>query len=197
MPINQSIIEGRQSDVEALNLVNQVLNSGSPISNRLTSFQNPQPSPAPYIPSANVSSTPVVPEFQSPMRNEVRETVDISTQQMASITTFTPVNIDDIPIKPSKEHADHSSTAHEYPNEVENTTLASIEIPKYDFEEILQKALKEQGIDPNESPKQPPKKPKSKKPKFLKRKKTYDPREAIKKDKEKKSKWPFLVKSLR
>lgn len=112
--------------------------------------------------------------------------IDIPTQPQASITTFTPINVDDIPIKPknmSPEKEEHASF--EGTQELNASTHASIEVPKYDFEEILQKALEEQGIDVVAEPETPkPKVQKKAKSKFLKRKKRYDPREAIKKEKQ-------------
>lgn len=170
-----SITDGRPSDSEAMDLVNKILNAGSPIAAKAMS----PPKPA-------AQYTPVVPEFQPPQRQAVRETVEIPSQQMASTTTFTPVNVDDIPIRPKNvQEAEHHSP--EFINDVHNSTVASIEIPKYDFEEMLKKALQEQGEDVSEPPKKKEEK-KSKKPKFLKRKKRYDPREAIENEKKKKSK---------
>lgn len=184
MPVGMSVTDGgRPSDVEAFNLVNQVLNSGSPISNRLNSFQNPptqRPNPQSMV------KTPVVPEIQQPIKSEMRETVEFPSQHTASITTFTPINIDEIPIKPQNSSHPTLNKSPEKIEEVANSTLASIELPKYDFEEILEKALKEQGIDSKaEDKKQKPLK--KQKTTFLKRKKRYDPMEAIKKEKKQKN----------
>lgn len=98
--------------------------------------------------------------------------IDIPTQLQASVTTFTPVNIDDIPIRPkniSPEKFEHASM--EGTQELNESTHASVEVPKYNFEEILQKALEEQGenaVAEQEAPKQ--KVQKKNKSKFLKRK---------------------------
>ena len=107
-----------------------------------------------------------------------------------STNTFTPVNVDDIPIKPQK--VDYNQASIENFAEIDNTTHASIEVPKYNFEEILQKALEEQGEPMGEEQVQPAKKI-DKKPKFLKRKKRYDPKEAIEKDKQKKGMFLKLI----
>lgn len=171
-----SITEGRPSDSEAMDLVNKILGSGSPIAAKVQ---------APPKPSAQY--TPVVPEYQPPSRQAVRETVEIPSQQMASTTTFTPVNVDDIPIRPKKAQIEPEHNSPEYAHDVHNSTITSIEVPKYNFEEMLKKALQEQGEDVTEPPKKKVES-KSKKAKFLKRKKKYDPREAIKKEKKQKSK---------
>jgi hypothetical protein len=183
LPVGMSVTDGgRPSDAEALKLVNQVLNSGSPISNRLSSFQNP-PSQRP-IPQ-NVVKTPVVPEIQQPIKSEMRETVEFPSQHNASITTFTPINVDDIPIKSQNDFQPIINNSPGKIEEVANSTLTSIEPPKYDFEEILKKALQEQGIDSKlENKKQKPSVQKKKKATFLKKKKRYDPKEAIKKEKQ-------------
>lgn len=77
MPITgASILESRPSDLEASNLINQVLNSGSPISNRLNSLHSNFEQQFEKSVNMNVSShTPVVPEFQHPQRSTVRETI--------------------------------------------------------------------------------------------------------------------------
>lgn len=181
-----SISDNRPSDLEAMHLVSQVLGQGSQIHNLLS--ENAVPSQRDTMnqreSTFGYSHTPVVPEFQNASRDKVRETIDIPTQMQVSTTTFTPVNVDDIPIKPQKVNYNEASI--ENFAEMANSTHASIEIPKYNFEEILQKALQEQG-EPTEVEVEPAKKIKNK-PKFLKRKKRYDPNEAIEKDKQKKGK---------
>ncbi|CAI2361616.1 unnamed protein product [Moneuplotes crassus] len=118
---------------------------------------------------------------------EVRETNEFPPQAQASVTTFTPVKVEDIPIKPRPQEISHNSPSPEQFDQVANSTHASIEIPKYDFEQILAKALEEQGEHVVEEPKQEPKQNHNDK-KFLKRKKVYDPREAIKKARKSKPK---------
>lgn len=194
-PMGTSITESRPSDFEAMTLVSRVLSSGSPISTRFATVSQTEPQiPEKSIHLTNYSNTPVVPEFQKP--SKMRETIDFPSQAQASTTTFTPINIDEIPIYPKSPQKEQIfgenysnpktpiSPSHDFPN----STLASIEVPKYNFEEILEQALKaqEEGVKKIEEKIEKPKG--KRKAKFLKRKKRYDPMEAIKKDKQKKSK---------
>lgn len=74
--VGASIMESRPSDLEATNLINHVLNSGSPISNRLNSLHSNFEQQFEKSVNMNISSnTPVVPEFQHPQRSTVRETI--------------------------------------------------------------------------------------------------------------------------
>lgn len=216
-----SISDPRTSDIEAMNLISQVLGGGSPNSSRPSTFhgqveaRNPKPG---VHESHNPSQTPVVPEFQQPAKNAVRETLEMPSQNMASITTFTPVNVDEMPAQSQKEQKmqaqgrnppyespqdkrqelkmppDHHPESHKSRNSGSpaqptgelSSSMASIKVPEYNFEEILQKAIEEQGEDAvKESTNATENSPK-KKPKFLKKKKRYDPREAIRKEKKKK-----------
>jgi hypothetical protein len=193
-PTGISISDNRPSDLEAMNLVSQVLGQGSPIHNLLSQNAVPAQRETAYQSNGSVgfSHTPVVPEFQHPSREKIRETIEIPTHFQASTTTFTPINIDDIPIKPHK--VDYNEASNENYAEYANSTLASIEVPKYNFEEILERALQEQGEPTTQTETEQVEPAKnSKKPKFLKRKKRYDPNEAIKKEKKAKSKYSKIL----
>ena len=191
-----SISENRPSDSDAMNLVNQVLDSTSPVNPRsliARAEQDFQMSPHKIMSNHFHPPNPVVPEFQHPQRQAVRETIEIPVQPMMSVNTFTPVSVEDMPAqsKQQLELSRISGSPEKLQNDFNATISSSIEVPKYNFEDILKKALEDQGEEytPNEEndKEEEVKKSKSNK-KFLKRKKRYDPREAIRKEKRQKAK---------
>ena len=104
--IGVSISENRPSDVEAMNLVNQVLESTSPINSRALIAMHEKEihlSPQKILGHFH-QPNPVVPEFQHPKRQAIRETIDIPIQQqMMSLNTFTPVNVEDMPAQSKQQ----------------------------------------------------------------------------------------------
>lgn len=184
---NMALSEGRPSEVESMNLISQVFGNKPVLPNNLnlSPIKNAvPPNVQEYQPmkTQNISQL----ELSKIEEKEIRETVEIPVQPAASTNTFKPVNFDDIPAQSSKQanmNKFAESPEQEFYQDIRNSTQASIEVPKYNFEEMLQKALQEQGEDvaalPDEDIPSPPK-AKKRKPKFLKRKQRYDPREAIK-----------------
>lgn len=115
-------------------------------------------------------NNPVVPEFQAQNKNTERETIDFPSQVQASATTFTPVNIEEMPIKLPKPQLEETNISPEAFDNFATTTQNSIEVPKYNFEEMLEKALEAQEENEVQKSIDSPKVEKKKKPKFLKRK---------------------------
>ena len=76
-PTGISISDNRPSDLEAMNLVSQVLGQGSPIDNLLSQNAVPAQRETAYQSNGSVgfSHTPVVPEFQHPSREKIRESL--------------------------------------------------------------------------------------------------------------------------
>ena len=182
---NMSITDGRPSEVEAVNLISQVLGPKNLLPNNIN--LSPIKPVLPIINSEYQQLKPsnipqsVIPQIED---KQVRETVEIPVHQTVSTNSFKPVNIDDLPAQSSKQANlnKFESPEQEQYHDIKNSTQASIEVPKYNFEELLQKALEEQGEDPNSTPikeDENPQRSNKKKPKFLKRKKRYDPQEAI------------------
>lgn len=192
---NMAVSEGRPSEVESMNLISQVLNQKPILPNNLNISPIKSvatPNNQEFMPMKTQSIMQL--ELSKIDENFVRETVEIPIQPAASTNTFKAVNFDDIPAQSSKQanmNKISESPEQEFYQDIRNSTQASIDVPKYNFEEMLQKALEEQGENPSAPPEDndpSPPKSKKRKPKFLKRKKRYDPREAIKKEKEAKTK---------
>lgn len=122
--------------------------------------------------------------FQQINQNIVRETNDFPSQVQESTTTFTPVKLEEVPLKPMNTRPEQILSSAEQINKMAIATEDNIEIPKYNFEELLERALQDQGENIQEETTESSKlKSKINKSKFLTRKKKYDPKEAIKKDK--------------